>query len=262
MGHIVRVDAVERHFDAGKRVVHALGPLSLEVADGEFLSIVGPSGCGKSTLLRIIAGLVKPSVGSVEIRHKDPARSLMAMVFQDHSVFPWKTVEANVRYGLDIRGTLPRGKRAEVVAAQLARFGLTDFAKALPDTLSGGMRQRVAIARAQVLQPEIMLMDEPFASVDAQMRTLLQDELVTLWEADRRTVVFITHSIEEAIFLSDRVTVMSARPGTICAEFEVPFGRPRDHSIRGSADFAALHEEIWEVLRAEATKPLQSVEAA
>jgi NitT/TauT family transport system ATP-binding protein len=248
---------VERRFDDGRAVVSALGPLDLEVREGEFVSVVGPSGCGKSTLLRIVAGLIAPSAGEVEIRHNDPSRSLMAMVFQDHSVYPWKTVERNVRFGLDVERRGSRAERDAVVADYLDRLGLSAFAKAYPNTLSGGMRQRVAIARALVLQPELLLMDEPFASLDAQLKRLMQDDLAALWETERRTMVFVTHSIDEAIYLSDRVVVMSARPGRICADFEVPFERPRRHEIRAEPAFAALQQEIWEILRDEVDRHLE-----
>ncbi len=252
----VKLRAVEKHFDAGKSMVHALGPLDMDIPDGEFLCIVGPSGCGKSTLLRILAGLTTPSRGEVEIGHSDPERSLMAMVFQDHSIYPWKTVSQNVRLGLDLDKKLPKRERNEIVQRYLGKLGLQEFANAYPDTLSGGMRQRVSIARALAVEPEMLLMDEPFAALDAQLRTILQDELVDLWETDRRTVVFITHSIEEAIFLGDRVAIMSARPGHICAEFAVPFGRPRSHDVRGTPEFASLHQQIWEVLRDEVDRHL------
>jgi NitT/TauT family transport system ATP-binding protein len=243
--------SLERTFDDGVRAVHALGPLDLDVEEGEFVCVVGPSGCGKSTLLRVLAGLVNPSAGEVEIAHDDPGRSLLAMVFQDHSIYPWKTVEDNVRFGLDVQRSLSRPERAERVAFYLDKLGLSDFATAFPATLSGGMRQRVSIARALAVAPEVLLMDEPFASLDAQLRTILQDELVDLWETDRRTVVFITHDIDEAIFLGDRVLAMTARPGRFCAEYQVPFPRPRDHGLRGTPEFAALRQEIWSVLRAE-----------
>jgi NitT/TauT family transport system ATP-binding protein len=243
--------SLERTFDDGAQVVHALGPLDLDVEEGEFVCVVGPSGCGKSTLLRVVAGLVNPSAGEVEIAHDDPERSLLAMVFQDHSIYPWKTVQDNVRFGLDCQRSLPRREREERVAHYLDKLGLSDFAKAYPATLSGGMRQRVSIARALAVAPELLLMDEPFASLDAQLRTILQDELVDLWETERRTVVFITHDIDEAIFLGDRVLAMTARPGRFCAEYTVPFARPRDHELRGTPEFAALRQEIWSVLRAE-----------
>jgi NitT/TauT family transport system ATP-binding protein len=253
---IPRISArdLERRFDDGHRVVHALGPVDLDVAEGEFVCIVGPSGCGKSTLLRVLAGLVNPSAGEVQIRHQDPSRALVGMVFQDHGVYPWKTVAANVRFGLDVGRTLPRAERRRRVAEYLDKLGLSDFADAYPVTLSGGMRQRVSIARALAVAPEVLLMDEPFASLDAQLRTILQGELVDLWESDRRTVVFITHDIDEAAFLGDRVLVMSARPGQMRAEFQVPFPRPRDHDLRGTPEFAALRQEIWAELRDEVDK--------
>ncbi len=251
------IRAVERDFAADSGVVHALGPIDLEVRESEFLCIVGPSGCGKSTLLRILAGLLNPTRGRVELVHRDPTRPLTSVVFQDHSVLPWKSVEANVRYGLDLRGDLDRAGRRARARHYVKMLGLEGFESAFPDALSGGMRQRVAIGRAMAVEPEILLMDEPFAALDAQMRTVLQDDLVDLWESDRRTVIFITHSIEEALFLGDRVIVMSNRPGTIRAEIDVPFPRPRRHDLRGSADFAALHEEIWEILRVEVDAYLQ-----
>jgi NitT/TauT family transport system ATP-binding protein len=253
---------LERTFDDGKRVVHALGPLDIDVGEGEFVCVVGPSGCGKSTLLRLIAGLVNPSRGTLEITHDDPDTALLGMVFQDHSVYPWKTVEQNVRFGLDVQRALSKSERRERVALYLERLGLTDFAGAFPASLSGGMRQRVSIARALAIAPEVLLMDEPFASLDAQLRTIMQDELVDLWETERRTVVFITHDIDEAIFLGDRVLAMTARPGTICAEYPIPFPRPRDHGLRGAPEFAALRQEVWGVLRTEVDNHLNRSSAA
>lgn len=254
----ISIDGLERIFDDGKNKdgVHALGPISFEVAEGEFVCVLGPSGCGKSTLLRVLAGLITPTGGKVEIKHRNPTRSLVGMVFQDHSIYPWKTVEENVRFGLDLSRKLSKDERSRVAASYIERLGLSRFAKAFPNTLSGGMRQRVAIARALAIEPELILMDEPFAALDAQLRMLMQDALVELWEADRRTVVFITHSIEEAIFLADRVIVMTARPGQICAEYVVPFSRPRSLETRGEPGFAQLHEKIWQVLRVEVDKHL------
>jgi NitT/TauT family transport system ATP-binding protein len=224
----------------------------LQVEDGSFVCIVGPSGCGKSTLLRILAGLIRPSAGEVAIRRRNRAGRLSAMVFQDHSVFPWKTVRENVRYGLDIASAaLSRSERERRVDHWLERVGLADFGTAYPSTLSGGMRQRVSIARALVVEPEVLLMDEPFAALDAQLRLMMQAELVRLWESDRRTVVFITHSIDEAIFLGDRVIVLTARPGVIRADILVPFGRPREYSVRATSEFAQLEHEIWGILRSE-----------
>jgi NitT/TauT family transport system ATP-binding protein len=247
----IAITGIERVFDDGRRVVEALGPLDLTVRDHEFVCIVGPSGCGKSTLLRVVAGLLGPSAGRVSLVHGDPGRSLLAVVFQDHSLFPWKTVEENVRYGLDVQRQLNRADRSARVREWLVRLNLQGFERAYPPELSGGMRQRAAIARAFAVEPEILLMDEPFASLDAQMRTIMQDELSRLWERDRRTALFITHGIDEAIFLGDRVIVMSAAPGRICAEFVVPFGRPRDQAIRGTPEFARLQQQIWGEVRRE-----------
>jgi NitT/TauT family transport system ATP-binding protein len=257
----IRAKGVERTFDDGKRIVHALGPFDLEIREGEFLCIVGPSGCGKSTFLRLLAGLTRPSAGEIDIEHHERDRPLMGMVFQDHSVYPWKTVEQNVRFALDLqkKGRPPRNERDERVQRYLHKLGLSDFAKAYPATLSGGMRQRVSIARALAIESEIILMDEPFASLDAQLRIILQNELVQLWENDRRTVVFITHSLDEAIFLGDRVVIMTARPGTFHSDYEVPFERPRDQDLRGDPAFAALQQEIWSVLSEEVNRYMSAL---
>jgi NitT/TauT family transport system ATP-binding protein len=242
---------VERRFGSGARAVHALGPFDLDVADGEFVCVVGPSGCGKSTFLRMVAGLVRPSAGEIEIR--TTARSgpsPIAMVFQEYAVYPWKTVLANVRFGLDLAG-VPRKEANERARHWLSRLGLSEFAKAYPDTLSGGMRQRVSIARALAVEPEILLMDEPFAALDAQLRTILQDELLALWQAEQRTVLFITHSLEEAALLGDRVVVMTARPGRTLESKPVPFPRPRTAELRADPAFGRFQAELWEGLRGE-----------
>jgi NitT/TauT family transport system ATP-binding protein len=246
----VSVKSVTRDF-SGTRLVHALGPIDLDIAEHEWVSIVGPSGCGKSTLLRVVAGLLAPTQGSVVVAHRNGTRTLAAMVPQDSSVLPWFTVAENVRFGLDVAQRGTANERREVVDHWLARLGLTDFADVYPNTLSGGMKQRVVIARALAVEPEMLLMDEPFAGLDAQLRTLMQQDLLVLWEADRRTVLLVTHDIEEAIMLSDRVVVCSARPGVLKGSFEIPFPRPRDWSLRGTAEFAALHESIWQVVRTE-----------
>jgi NitT/TauT family transport system ATP-binding protein len=238
-----------RTFGRGSRAVDALGPLALTVAPGEFVCIVGPSGCGKSTLLRIAAGLLRPSSGRLEIRAHGPRPA--AMIFQDYGIYDWKTVQANVRFGLDIQ-RVPRRAADARAADWLARMGLADFADAYPATLSGGMRQRVAIARALAVEPEILLMDEPFAALDAQLRTILQDELLDLTQATRTTTLFITHSLEEAIVLGDRVLVMSARPGRIIAEHRPPFPRPRTGDVRATPEFTALKSQLWDLLRKEA----------
>ncbi|MFJ8503216.1 ABC transporter ATP-binding protein [Streptomyces avermitilis] len=238
-----------RTFGRAPRTVDALGPLDLTVAPGEFVCLVGPSGCGKSTLLRIAAGLLRPSTGELAIRTSSPHPA--AMIFQDYGIYDWKTVQANVRFGLDIQ-RVPRREANARAAEWLARLGLADFAHAYPATLSGGMRQRVAIARALAVEPEILLMDEPFAALDAQLRTILQDELLDLTQTTGTTTLFITHSLEEAIVLGDRVLVMSARPGRIIAERRPPFPRPRTGDIRSASEFTALKSELWELLRREA----------
>ncbi|MFE9778511.1 ABC transporter ATP-binding protein [Streptomyces sp. NPDC005775] len=244
----LRARALSRSFGRGTRALAALGPVSLDIAPGEFTCIVGPSGCGKSTLLRIAAGLLRPSAGELSIRTTSPRPA--AMIFQDYGIHDWKTVLANVRFGLDIQ-RVPRREADARARDWLARLGLADFSGAYPAELSGGMRQRVAIARALAVEPEILLMDEPFAALDAQLRTILQDELLDLTQTTRTTTLFITHSLEEAIVLGDRVLVMSARPGRIIAEHRPPFARPRTGGIRATPEFNALKSELWELLRGE-----------
>jgi NitT/TauT family transport system ATP-binding protein len=253
---------VERHFGADPgTAVHALGPFDLDVAEGEFVCVVGPSGCGKSTFLRIVAGLLRPSKGDVELYAEASSETPVAMVFQDYSIYPWKTVERNVSFGLELRGV---SKKEAVARGRhwLERLGLADFAKAYPDTLSGGMRQRVSIARALTVEPEILLMDEPFAALDAQLRQVLQDELLDIWQSEaRRTVVFITHSLEEAIVLGDRVVVMSARPGTLVQSVDVPFARPRTPELRAQAEFNDFKNELWQLLKGEVENYMETVRA-
>ncbi|WAL97749.1 ABC transporter ATP-binding protein [Streptomyces sp. Je 1-369] len=237
-----------RTFGRAAGAVHALGPLDLTIAPGDFTCVVGPSGCGKSTLLRIAAGLLRPTSGELSIR--TAARRPVAMIFQDYGIYDWKTVQANVRFGLDIQ-KVPRREANARATRWLTRMGLADVADAYPATLSGGMRQRVAIARALAVEPEILLMDEPFAALDAQLRTILQDELLALTQTTETTTLFITHSLEEAIVLGDRVLVMSAGPGRFIAERRPPFPRPRSGEVRAAPEFTALKSELWELLRGE-----------
>lgn len=230
--------------------VEALAPTDFDIAEGQFVSIVGPSGCGKSTLLRIAAGLLKPSVGEMILRPRGDGDCPVAFVSQDYGVYPWKTVQANVALGLRLLG-IGRMEAKSRTRRWLARLGLTDFAHAYPIQLSGGMRQRVAIGRALAAEPEVLLMDEPFAALDAQRRLLIQEELLDLWEADRRTVMFVTHSLDEAVLLSDRVIVMSARPGRVLADMSIDLERPRSPEVRNSPRAASYRDEIWSLLRAE-----------
>jgi NitT/TauT family transport system ATP-binding protein len=232
----------------GKSPVVALESVSLDIKDNEFVCLVGPSGCGKSSLLRIIADLQRPSSGSVQVASRPDALRPSAVVFQDYSIYPWKSVAENVRFSLVATG-LPRREMDRRVAHWLEKLGLSAFAGMYPSALSGGMRQRVAIARAMVVESEILLMDEPFAALDAQLRRILQEDLLELWQEDRRTVLFVTHNLDEAILLGDRVVVMSGRPGHIIGDHRVPFERPRRASIRGTAEFAALEEKLWLELR-------------
>jgi NitT/TauT family transport system ATP-binding protein len=257
-GASVQVRQLTRTFGKGDRAVHALGPVDLDVAGGEFVSIVGPSGCGKSTLLRVVAGLVRPTSGKVSLSVAGPHP--LAMIFQDYGIYPWKRVLDNVRFGLDMQG-VPRGEANARARDWLDRMGLADFASAWPEALSGGMRQRVSIARAMAASPEVLLMDEPFAALDAQLRAVLQEDLLAICQAERRTVVFVTHSLSEAILLSDRVVVMSARPGRILLDRTIPFPRPRGPEVRGTAEFAAIEDELWHMLRGQVTSQLTDVHA-
>ncbi len=258
--NIIRAHALTKVFPtADQGEFHALGPLDLAIEPGEFVCIVGPSGCGKSTLLRIIAGLERASAGVLETSQTgDDGRPFNSMVFQGDSTFPWLTVHGNVEYGLKVRGVGYR-EREDIVTRMLATVGLSRFAEAYPYQLSGGMRQRVALARSLANDPHVLLMDEPFGALDAQNRILLQDELLQIWDAtrhqdgaQRKTVIFVTHSIDEAIVLADRVLVMSSAPGRIKAVVPVPFARPRSaYELKRDPLFGELTYTIWEALRDE-----------
>jgi NitT/TauT family transport system ATP-binding protein len=244
----IEIANVSKRFVSRGRIVDALSGTDLTISEGEFVCVVGPSGCGKSTLLRILANLIRPTTGQVTLRQSVAGSALFAVVFQDYSVFPWKTVEDNVAFGMRMSG-VPRQEARTRAHEWIHRLGLAGFEKAFPATLSGGMNQRVAIARALALDPEILLMDEPFAALDAQLREVLQEELLAQWEVKRRTAVFVTHSLDEAILLGDRIVLMSRRPGRIRRIFEVPFGRPREPRIRATEAFGKLRDELWQALR-------------
>jgi NitT/TauT family transport system ATP-binding protein len=247
----MRLERATRTFlDGG---VVAFQELDLEVRTNETLCVVGPSGCGKTTLLRCLAGLIQPTEGTVYLEDKPivgPNQNVV-MVFQHFGLFPWKTVFDNVAYGLKLRGE-PRRRWADLVRPYLDTVGLTNCEQMYPYQLSGGMQQRVGLARALVLDPQVLLMDEPFGSLDAQTRELLQEELMRILEREQRTMVFITHSIDEAIVLGDRIAVMSTRPGRVREILDVGLPRPRDpQAIRHGARYAELRQHIWAELRPE-----------
>ncbi len=238
----IRIRGVRKAFAAGGREVVALDGIDLDVRAGEFVCLLGPSGCGKSTLLNAIAGFSPPTAGSIvangrEVAAPGPDR---AMVFQEYALFPWMTVERNVAFGLAVRGA-PREAIRATVDALLAKLHLSDFRDRFPKDLSGGMRQRVAIARVLAIDPPMLLMDEPFGALDALTRRNLQDELLRLWAETRKTIVFVTHGIEESIYLADRVVVMTYRPGTVKRLVEVGLPRPR---APASPELNALKREV------------------
>jgi NitT/TauT family transport system ATP-binding protein len=249
-GAAVEIVALQKEFATSQARVTAIENISLSVAPGEFLCIVGPSGCGKSTLLRILAGLDRQTGGSIKVDAAGwPVEN--AMVFQDSGLFPWMNVQKNVGFGLMTRG-VPAGEARARVEDALKLVGLTKFREHYPHQLSGGMRQRCAIARAFVTDPGMLLMDEPFAALDAQNRVILQAELVRIWEQTGKTVVYITHSIEEALLLGDRTVIMTAHPGRVKQIIDVPFPHPRDLvTLSASPEFGRLKLDIWRVLEEE-----------
>ena len=253
----IEVTDVYKQFAARSGVVSALTDISFQVGKGEFLVIVGPSGCGKTTLLRILAGLEEASGGMVNLAAGQGDKPVSSMVFQEQSVFPWMTVRDNVAYGLRLRG-MPKKQRYETANYYIRMIGLSKFTGAYPHQLSGGMKQRVSVARAFANDPEILLMDEPFGALDEQNRMILQQELIKIWEETRKTAVFITHSIDEAICLGDRVMIMTAHPGTIRRIIPIDLPRPRDISeIRVTPRYNELFLDIWGTLREEVLKAKQ-----
>lgn len=246
----VRAEDIRKEFPARKDSERsiALGGIDLEIMNGEFFAIVGPSGCGKSTFLEIVAGLIKPTSGSiyidgVSITGPDHNRGI---VFQGYALFPWRTVMGNVAYGLEEKG-IPDNEK--ICREYISLVGLSGFEKHYPHELSGGMKQRVAIARALAYDPDILLMDEPFAALDAQTREVLQGELLRIWNETKKTVLFVTHNIEEAVFLADRIAVMSGRPGVIKKVIEVPLSRPRSEEHRLRQDFMKLRHDVGMLVR-------------
>ena len=257
----LRIEGVTRTFPGvrGGAPTRALEPVDLDVADNDFITVLGPSGCGKSTLLRIVAGLDRPSAGRV-VLDGAPVSGPGAdrgMVFQSYTLFPWLTVADNIAFGLRERG-VPAEERRRVVADYVRRVGLSGFERHFPRMLSGGMQQRTAIARALANDPKILLLDEPFGALDNQTRALMQELLLKIWEDDRKTVLFVTHDIDEAIFMAGRVVVVSARPGRIKAEVAVDLPHPRDYRMKTTAEFSGLKARLTEEIRAEAVKALEA----
>jgi len=247
---INRVFQVKNRGDGAKEFV-ALKGINLQVNKGEFVALVGPSGCGKSTLLDILAGLAQPTSGEILIDGKKVTGPALdrGIVLQGYALFPWRTVRQNIEFGLEIK-KVPKGERKDISTHFINLVGLEGFADHFPHELSGGMKQRVAIARALAYDPEVLLMDEPFAAVDAQTRETLQDELLRIWEETKKTIVFVTHSIEEAVFLADRVAVLAANPGTVKEVLSIDLPRPRQGSdIRSSAEFGWVRHKVWELLQ-------------
>ncbi|HEV8721282.1 MAG TPA: ABC transporter ATP-binding protein [Candidatus Binatia bacterium] len=244
----VVVHGVTKEFVSGQGTLRALGGINLEVRDQEFFGIIGPTGCGKTTLLHIIAGLETPSTGSVQFVGEQRGKAMVSMVFQESALMPWRNVEENVPLGAEFRHEQPSVyKRISHFFLEVVR--LLDFAGAQPHELSGGMKQKVAIARALANDPEVILMDEPFASLDAQTRMLMREELLRIWERDKKTVILVTHNLDEAVMLCDRIAVMSSRPGLIKSVVTVDVPRPRNFKSMKDPDFANCMDKIWNLLK-------------
>jgi NitT/TauT family transport system ATP-binding protein len=258
-GASVDIVNLRKQFGSGPDSVVAIDDISLKIDRGEFVCIVGPSGCGKSTLIRILAGLEEQTSGTIKVDAAGwPVQN--AMVFQESGLFPWMSVEKNIGFGMMTRGVAP-SEISDRVDAALKLVGLTRFRNHFPHQLSGGMRQRGAIARAFVTNPGMLLMDEPFAALDAQNRTILQAELVRIWAETGKTVIYITHSIEEALLLGDRTIVMTAQPGRIKEIKNIPFPHPRDiMTLSSSPEFGAMKLDIWRILESEVQRARAELE--
>ena len=248
---LVALREVSQRFGADSGSVTALEAVSLEIPDGQFVAVVGPSGCGKSTLLSLIAGLRPPSSGTVLCDGEPitaPMPRKVGMIFQEANLLPWLSAADNVAFPLKLR-RVPRAERLDAARRMLALTGLAGFEDRLPHQLSGGMKQRVAIARGLVQNPAVLLMDEPFASLDEQTRMVLGDELLRIWSETRKTVLFVTHSLNEAVYLADRVVVLSARPGRVVDDVAVDLPRPRRFAMTSSERFGVLKERIWQHIK-------------
>ena len=243
--------------------IEVLNGVDLRIRKGEFLVMVGPSGCGKSVFLDIIGGLTTPTSGKVYHDEKpiDGPNLKTGYVFQQYALFPWRNALSNIEFGLETQG-VPKEERTKIAKNLLSKFGLSGFEDRFPYQLSGGMQQRVAIARALATNPEVLLMDEPFAALDAQTREILQNELLRIWEGTETTVIFVTHSIDEAVFLADRVAVMTARPGVIKQLIDIDLPRPRNGGVRSSSEFVINRHKVWDALKAEVIRAQKDWELA
>jgi len=254
----LQIDHLTKHYwvEREDRNVLALSDVSFSVDDGEFLGIVGPSGCGKTSMLNIIAGLLPYEEGNVSIDGKRVSGPGIdrAVVFQHSSLLPWRSIAGNVRYGMELQRRFNEATMKERTDYFIKLVGLSGFDRHYPSELSGGMQQRVNLARALAADPVVLLMDEPFAALDAQTREFMQAELLKIWSKATKTVVFITHQINESIYLADRVVVMSARPGRVKEIFRVPFERPRDLSLKRDARFLELEDSIWKLIEEESDR--------
>lgn len=247
----ITIEDLSKTYNEGKpTAVEAIREIDLTIEDGEFLSVVGPTGCGKTTLLKIIAGLVEKSSGSVSVGGQEVTgpRKEVGVVFQEASLFPWRSVMRNVELGLELDG-VPKEVRREQAQDMIDLVGLSGFEHSSPDELSGGMKERTALARTLTTDPEVLLMDEPFGQLDEQTRLRMGGELLRIWRETRKTVLFITHSLQESVLLSDRVAVMSPRPGEITEIIDIDLERPRDPDILGSETFSETQSRIWRILQ-------------
>jgi NitT/TauT family transport system ATP-binding protein len=251
---IIFKDISKKYARDTEREVAALDKVSFTVEEREFVSIVGPSGCGKTTLLKIVAGLIQPDTG--QITYQGTQNPSAVMVFQDQGLLPWLTVGDNVGLGLELK-RVPKSARRKQVHEFMKLVKLDGFESYYPHELSGGMRQRVALARAFLTNPDILLMDEPFGSLDAQTRIILQEELLNIWRTEQKTVLFVTHDIDEAILLSDRILVLSDRPGRIQQSIKIPLDRPREMVLKDNPKFLELRWHIWTLLEKEVRKDLK-----
>jgi NitT/TauT family transport system ATP-binding protein len=251
----LEASGVTKRYERGGKSLPIVEIAEFAVREGEFITVIGPSGCGKSTFLHIVGGFIAPETGSIRVYGKEvsgpgPDRGMM---FQEFSLFPWKSVAGNIAWGLEAQG-FGKEKIDEVVARQLAMIGLTEFRNHYPAELSGGMKQRTALARVLAFDPKVLLMDEPFGALDAQTREQMQEELMSLWERTRKTVVFVTHDIDEAVFLADRVVVLTARPARIREEVKIDLPRPRDIEVRKSVKLLEYRNYIWDLIRSESRR--------